>query len=75
MLTEKGGLRTAKTLIHASKPSDGYTALYLRDRLDLTVEALVIANPRWRTLFTDDEIRMARKRLKQYGYEILASSD
>jgi hypothetical protein len=47
MLTDNGGVRTAKTLINAPKPSDGYTALYERGRLDLTVEAVVIENERW----------------------------
>jgi hypothetical protein len=51
MLTDNGGLRTAKTLINAIKPSDGYTALYLRKRLDLTVEAIVVDDPRWHVLF------------------------
>ena len=69
MLTDSKGLRTAKTLINSAKPSDGYTALYLRGRLDLTVEALVIEDPRWHQLFTDDEIKRARRRLKEYRYE------
>lgn len=69
MLTSDGGLRTAKTLINATKPSDGYTALYLRGRLDLTVEALVIENERWHNLFTDDELKKARRRLREYNYD------
>lgn len=35
MITDSGGLLTAKTLINAPKPSDGYTALYMKGRLDL----------------------------------------
>jgi hypothetical protein len=69
MLTEHRGLLTAKTLINAPKPSDGYTALYMRGRLDLTVEALVIEDERWHGLFTDEELQRARKRLKDYQYE------
>jgi hypothetical protein len=69
MLTDNRGLRTAKTLINAAKPSDGYTALYMRGRLDLTVEALVIEDERWHQLFTDDELKRARRRLKEYRYE------
>ena len=38
MITTNGGLATAKTLTNAPKVSDGYTALYMRGRLDLTVE-------------------------------------
>lgn len=69
MISDHGGLTTAKTLINASKPSDGYTALYERQRLDLTVEAVVTENNRWRSLFTNDELARAEKRLAQYGYE------
>jgi len=69
MLTNDGGWRTAKTLINAAKPSDGYTALQLRGRLDLTVEAVVVEDARWHQLFTDEEIARATKRLRDYGYE------
>jgi hypothetical protein len=70
MLTDEGGLRTAKTLINAAKPSDGYTALYLKGRLDLTVEAMVIENSLWHTLFEQEELEKARKRLRDYNYKI-----
>lgn len=69
MLSENRGVRTAKSLISAAKPSDGYTALYLRGRLDLTVEALVVEDQRWHQLFTEDELKRARRRLKDYRYE------
>ena len=69
MLTDGRGLRTARTLINAPKPSDGYTALWERKRLDLTVEALV-QDARWRPLFSQEEIERARRRLSQYGYEL-----
>ncbi len=68
MLTANGGLATAKTLINAAKPSDGYTALYERGRLDLTVEAVVTESQRWRALFTEQELDRAQQRLKAYGY-------
>jgi hypothetical protein len=68
MLTDRGGRSTAKYLINAAKPSDGYTALYERNRLDLTVEAMVVENKRWHDLFTGEELDRARKRLKDYRY-------
>ncbi|WP_249169943.1 hypothetical protein [Bradyrhizobium liaoningense] len=68
MLTDKGGLETAKQLINSSKPSDGYTRLYERGRLDLTVEAMVVENPKWHDLFATEELAKARARLRQYGY-------
>jgi hypothetical protein len=70
MLNERGGLATAKYLINASKPSDGYTQLYERGRLDLTVEAMIVNNSKWHDLFTKEEIEKARKRLEQYGYQV-----
>ena len=68
MLTERGGIDTAKFLINQRNPSDGYTHLYERDRLDLTVEAEIVDNAKWHPLFTQDEIEKARKRLFDYGY-------
>jgi hypothetical protein len=68
MLSDRGGLATAKFLINSPKESDGYTALHLRGRLDLTVEAMVVENARWHPLFTNEELTKARARLKKYGY-------
>jgi hypothetical protein len=69
MLGDRGGLATAKYLINSPKPSDGYTQLYDRGRLDSTVEAIVTENSKWHTLFMNEELEKARLRLAQYGYE------
>jgi hypothetical protein len=45
MLHEHRGLATARLLIHSSTVSEGYTALWERKRLDLTVEAVIHDNP------------------------------
>lgn len=71
MLCDHGGLETAKRLINASNVSEGYTALWERKRLDLTVEALIQRNE-WRELFTEEELNRALKRLRDYGYSPLA---
>ncbi len=69
MLNDRGGgLETAKALINSPRPSDGYTRLFELQRLDLTVEALVIDTPEWQHLFHPDEIKRAQQRLHQYGY-------
>jgi hypothetical protein len=68
MLFEHRGVETARRLIHASRVSDGYTALWERGRLDLTVEALISDNEKWQPLFSAEEIAICRKRLKQYQY-------
>jgi hypothetical protein len=70
MITTQRGRVVAKALINASKPSDGYTALFMRDRLDLTVEAMIIENSRWHELFTLEELSKARRRLADYRYEV-----
>ncbi len=75
MLSDGGGLRTAKTLINAAKPSDGYTALWERKRLDLTVEAVVVENARWHPLFAPEEIERAKRRLSDYSYQLPTTSN
>ena len=67
MLAEHGGEETARTLLHANTVSDGYTELWKRRRLDLTVEALII-KPQWKDLFTDEERGVALKRLVSFDY-------
>jgi hypothetical protein len=69
MINERGGLVTAKSLINSPKPSDVYTHLYERGRLDLTVEAIVVENKEWHPLFTDEELASAENRLRKYGYK------
>jgi hypothetical protein len=69
MVGENGGRETAKTLINASTPSDGYTELWKRNRLDLTVEAVVVQDAKWHPLFEPEEIERAKQRLKDYKYD------
>jgi len=72
MLYDHRGLQTARILLHASDVSEGYIALWERRRLDLTVEALILAQE-WRPLFSDQECEIARNRLVAYGYTFEAS--
>lgn len=71
MLYDNRGLDTARTLIYAEHPSEGYTALYELGRLDLTVEALVLQS-QWRQLFADEPelLDRARRRLVDYRYAV-----
>jgi hypothetical protein len=69
MVGERGGLATAQYLIRSDRPSDGYTALYERGRLDLTVEALVVSGE-WDDLFPEEDRTRARDRLRAYGYDV-----
>lgn len=69
MVSNEGGLATARYLLDKGEASDGYVALWERQRLDLTVEAAVIL-PKWRPLFSDEEIQTARDRLAAYGFDV-----
>ena len=68
MLGEHRGLKTARLLLHAEKESEGFTALWERGRLDLTVEALIHDHPEYHALFTREELEMARRLLEKYKY-------
>jgi TIR domain len=68
MVSDRGGLATARQLLHASSVSEGFTALWERRRLDLTVEAVVLQE-RFASLFSDEEREIARTRLAEYGYQ------
>ena len=66
MLSGYGAEETAHMLLASRTVSEGYTALWERKRLDLTVEALVLEKD-W-GLFTEKELSEARRRLQEYGY-------
>lgn len=68
MVVRQGGLATAKFLINSKQVSVGYTRLYERGRLDLTLEATILDNEKWHSHFTSDELDRAAKRLQSYGY-------
>src|ERR1700676_2737751 len=68
MLMDHRGLETARILLHADTVSEGYTALWERGRLDLTVEALIHDHPEYQPLFTTQEVEIARQRLRKYEY-------
>lgn len=67
MISERGGLATAKHLLGGRTESSGIRELWERGRLDLTAEALALS-PRFAELFSDEERGVARRRLDAYGY-------
>lgn len=68
MLSEHRGIETARILLRANGESEGFTALWERGRLDLSVEALIYDHSEYHSLFTPEEREMARKRLQKYRY-------
>jgi hypothetical protein len=68
MVVDHGGLDAANRLINALNISDGYTALWERKKLNLTVEAMVLENEKYHSLFTAEQLAICKKRLTEYGY-------
>lgn len=69
LLGAKGGLAAAKQLITKPGGTDGFTTLWEHGRLDLSVEAHVL-KLEYIDLFTEDERKLCRDRLLQFGYKI-----
>jgi len=67
MVEEAGGLEAARKLLSAGSVSSGFSALWEKGRLDLSVEAVVLQD-RFAGLFTEEELDIARDRLAEYGY-------
>ena len=57
-------MKTAQRLLSPQSTPSGLVALLERHRPDLTLEALVL-QPRWKHLFTAQEIETARSRLPE----------
>ena len=65
MVIELGGLLAARQLLQGdAPPSEGFVRLWEMERLDLTVESLVLQEP-WCKLFSADELRTAERRLAE----------
>ena len=67
MVTTHGGLAAAKMLLASKHHPEGLTRLWEAGRLDISMEALVLCNP-WASLFSEEELSVARKRLQDLGY-------
>jgi hypothetical protein len=69
MVVERGGRDAARALLAGQQVSDGFTELWDRHRLDLSMEALVL-EPRWSPLFSAAELAEARRRLTEAGHRV-----
>lgn len=68
-LQVNGAIETVKELINRSDITDWFKRLLECNRLDLSVEALVVKD-KYDELFTVAEKKICLKRLKEYGYII-----
>ena len=66
-MTAEDAMKTAHRCLSGSRPSDGFDALADRNRLDLSLEALVV-DKRFTALFTDEEANTALARLLSGGF-------
>jgi hypothetical protein len=64
MLNERGAVGSAQQLLQPGPLAHGFTSLWERRRLDLTVESLVL-EPRFSCLFSEQELEVARNRLER----------
>jgi len=71
MLSDYGGVKTAKRLLARRGAQHGFNRLWSCGRPELTVEAHVLS-PEFRSLFTEDEQREARERLARIDPEFAA---
>jgi len=67
MLSEHGGLETAKRLLADSEAQSGLFKLWELGLLHESMEAVVLQD-KFHSLFTEDELREARRRLKALGH-------
>ena len=67
MRTRHGTIDAIKILVHSIEIPSGFTTLWEKGRLDLSVEH-IIQEDKWKDLFTEEDRLKAKKRLKDYGY-------
>lgn len=67
MVYEHGGVGAAKRLLAKPEPSEGLFKLWEIERLDISMEAIVL-QPQFAPLFTSEELAEARRRLEALGY-------
>jgi len=67
MVHEHGGVGAVQRLLQKPDTQAGLTSLWEIKRLDMSCEAAVL-NPKYAALFTAQEKREAKKRLKEVDY-------
>ena len=67
LVSQVGGLEAARQLLRSKTHPEGLTALWEHGRLDLSMEALVLQDP-WHSLFSAEELKLAKRRLQSLGY-------
>lgn len=63
-------IEVTRRLVHKEGGTSGFTTLFENKRMDLSVEKIIL-EPKYRKLFTCEDLRVAYERLKQYEYNRL----
>lgn len=74
LVARVGALKAARQILGGSPDATGFTELFLRSRLGLSVEAIAI-RPEFRELFTDEMLAEARRRLVEVNYQLPDNPD
>ena len=69
MVDNYGGAGAVPRLLKGQDGSDGFTISWEADRLDMSVEAMVLL-PWYQELFTTDEQDVAPRRLTDHGFDV-----
>jgi len=67
MVVDMGGFEAARQLIAKEDGSSGFTELWMRNKIEWSMEALIIE--KWPHLFTIDERRICEERLAKVSYK------
>ena len=66
LVRRAGGLRAAKILLRDNRITSGLAVLHKARCLDASMEYLVL-QPRWKSLFTEQELLVAASKLRKLG--------
>lgn len=69
LVGEYGGAGAARHLLNGPDASDGFTTLWERGRLDMSVEAHVLL-PWYTELFTSEQLHTADRRLRDHKFDV-----
>lgn len=74
LLGSEGGLATAQKLVRKEDMSYGTSELYMGNRLDLSLEALILESE-WIRYFDEELLAHAEKKLKKLNYSYTRYSE
>jgi hypothetical protein len=69
LLEKRGSVECAKELLNSAQPQSEFVALTNARALDLSMEAIILSSARYRSYFSDAELRTAYERLVSCGFE------